>query len=81
MIFNIKYLFTIIIIMTSEPPPSEYFTGIDFNPSFYQDTGTTGTTGLSETTANALYLRKTVADTEQQLKLSTQVSKAVYITV
>ena len=24
--------------MTSEPPPSEYFTGIDFNPSFYQDT-------------------------------------------
>ncbi len=47
--------------MTSEPPPSEYFTGIDFNPSFYQDTGTTE--GLSETTANLLYLRKTVADT------------------
>ena len=49
--------------MTSEPTPSEYFTGIDFNPSFYQDTGTTGTIGLSETTVNALYLRKTVADT------------------
>ena len=48
--------------MTSETPPSEYFPGIDFNPSFYQDTGTTA--GLvPETTANALYLRKTVADT------------------
>ena len=58
MIFNIKYLFTI-IIMTSEPPPSEYFTGIDFNPSFYQDTGTTG---LSEGEADNLYLRKTIDD-------------------
>ncbi len=47
--------------MTSETPPSEYFTGINFNPSFYQDTGTTA--GLSETTANSLYLRKTIADT------------------
>ena len=47
--------------MTSEQPPTEYFAGIDFNPSFYQDTGTTA--GISETTANLLYLRKTVADT------------------
>jgi hypothetical protein len=23
--------------MTSEQPPTEYFTGIDFNPSFYKE--------------------------------------------
>jgi len=41
-------------------PPEYYFTGINFNPAFYaQDSGT----GISEATANALYLRKTVADT------------------
>ena len=41
-------------------PPDYYFTGINFNPAFYaQDAGT----GLSETTANGLYLRKTVPDT------------------
>ena len=38
-------------------PPDYYFTGINFNPAFYADTG------LSESTANALYLRKTVPDT------------------
>jgi hypothetical protein len=48
--------------MTSEKPPTEYFTGIDFNPSFYQDTGTTG---LSEGEADNLYLRKTIDDYSQ----------------
>jgi hypothetical protein len=41
-------------------PPEFYFTGINFNPAFYaQDAGS----GISEAEANALYLRKTVADT------------------
>ena len=41
-------------------PPEYYFTGINFNPAFYvQDSGT----GITEAEANALYLRKTVADT------------------
>ena len=41
-------------------PPDYYFTGINFNPAFYaQD----AVSGLSEATANALYLRKTVPDT------------------
>jgi hypothetical protein len=49
-------------------PPEYYFTGIDFNPSFYaQDAG-----GLSEATANALYLRKTVADTATAQETFTQ---------
>jgi hypothetical protein len=40
-------------------PPEYYFTGIDFNPAFYaEDAG-----GISQETANALYLRKTVPDT------------------
>jgi hypothetical protein len=40
-------------------PPDYYFTGINFNPAFYaEDTG-----GLTQATANALYLRKTVPDT------------------
>ena len=40
-------------------PPDYYFTGINFNPAFYA----TDSGGLSVETANALYLRKTVADT------------------
>lgn len=40
-------------------PPEYYFTGINFNPAFYAQDAV----GLSEATANALYLRKTVADT------------------
>ena len=40
-------------------PPDYYFTGINFNPAFYAE----DTTGLSQTLANTLYLRKTVPDT------------------
>jgi hypothetical protein len=39
-------------------PPEYYFTGINFNPAFYNEAA-----GLSEARANALYLRKTVPDT------------------
>jgi hypothetical protein len=46
--------------MSSSSPPYPYYIGIPFNPSFF--TYNTGT-GLSESTANNLYLRKTVADT------------------
>ena len=41
-------------------PPDYYFTGINFNPAFYADDSGGG---LSESTANTLYLRKTVPDT------------------
>jgi len=40
-------------------PPDYYFTGINFNPAFYAE----DTTGLSQSLANTLYLRKTVPDT------------------
>jgi hypothetical protein len=53
MICNIKYLFTI-IIMTAEQPPTEYFNGIQFNPSFYDNVVITQTAG------DARYLEKQV---------------------
>jgi len=41
-------------------PPDYYFDGVNFNPAFYaNDTGG----GFTEAQANALYLKKTVADT------------------
>ena len=45
--------------MSSDNPPYPYYDGIPFNPSFFS----TDTGGLSQATANNLYLRKTVADT------------------
>jgi hypothetical protein len=45
--------------MTSETPPSEYFTNIGFNSSFYQNIETTG---LSEGEANNLYFKKNIDD-------------------
>jgi hypothetical protein len=40
--------------MSSDNPPYPYYNGIPFNPSFFtSDTGT----GLTESTANTLYLR------------------------
>jgi len=45
--------------MTSLPPPTYYFNGIYFNPAFYNPSSL----GLTTSTANALYLRKTYADT------------------
>lgn len=45
--------------MTSANPPYPYYYEIPFNPSFF----TSDTGGLSQETANTLYLRKTVADT------------------
>lgn len=59
--------------MTTTLPPSEDFTGIFYNPAFW----TTGSSSLSQTDANALYLRKTTPDTATALEtfsggLSTQ---------
>ena len=45
--------------MTSLPPPTYYFNGIYFNPAFYNPSSL----GLTTSTANSLYLRKTYADT------------------
>jgi hypothetical protein len=45
-------------------PPDYYFDGVNFNPAFYaNDTG-----GFTEAQANALYLKKTVADTATALE-------------
>lgn len=41
-------------------PPDIYFNGINFNSSFYAE----DTAGFTESQANKLYLRKTVADTD-----------------
>jgi len=51
-------------------PPDYYFTGINFNPAFYADD--TGGGGLSEATANTLYLRKTVPDTANVVETFTK---------
>jgi hypothetical protein len=45
--------------MSSSNPPYPYYDGIPFNPSFF----TSDTGGLSQATANNLYLRKSVPDT------------------
>jgi hypothetical protein len=51
--------------MSSANPPYPYYNGIPFNPSFFtSDTGT----GLTETAANALYLRKTTPDAATDLE-------------
>ena len=51
--------------MTSQPPPAYTFSGIDYNPNYFKtDTGS----GLSQGKANALYLKKTVADTATALE-------------
>ena len=43
-------------------PPTYYFSGLNFNPAFYE------TGGLSIAQANALYLKKTVPDTATALE-------------
>jgi len=56
-------------------PPEYYFPNIDFNPAFYAlDTG-----GLSQETANALYLQKTVPDTATALETFTAGIKTLSI--
>ena len=53
--------------MSSDNPPYPYYNGIPFNPSFFtSDTGTGS--GLTESTANTLYLRKPVPDTASALE-------------
>ena len=51
--------------MTSLPPPTYYFTGITFNSAYYP---TSSSSGLTQTQANGLYLRKNTADTASALE-------------
>ena len=50
--------------MTTVPPPTEQFTGIYYNPSFWISSATT----LSQSVANTLYLRKTTTDSASALE-------------
>lgn len=50
--------------MSAESPPIYYFTNINFNSSFYDPANT----GLTQTQANALYLRKTTPDTASAIE-------------
>ena len=50
--------------MTSVPPPTEQFTGVYYNPSFWISSNTT----LSQSVANTLYLRKTTTDSASALE-------------
>ena len=50
--------------MTTVPPPSEQFTGVYYNPSFWISSSTT----LSQAVANTLYLRKTTTDSASALE-------------
>ena len=58
--------------MSAFYPPSYSFTGINFNSGFF----TTPPTGLTQTQANAIYLRKTTPDTASALETFTGGIKA-----
>ena len=51
--------------MSSSNPPYPYYDGITYNSVFFS---TESGSGLSETQANALYLRKTTTDTAAALE-------------
>lgn len=55
--------------MASSDPPSPYFNGIIFNPSFFE---TSSTSALTQTQANDLYLRKTTTDIATALETFSQ---------
>ena len=44
--------------MSSQNPPYPYFSGITYNSSFFSSSSS----GLTQSQANALYLKKTVSD-------------------
>ena len=50
--------------MTSQPPPTYNFSGINYNSLFFNSTPS----GLTTATANNLYLRKTFSDTATSLE-------------
>lgn len=67
--------------MTTGLPPTQYFSGIFYNPEFW----TSGSTSLTQSTANTLYLRKTTPDTATALEtfsggLSTQTTTSPSLT-
>lgn len=67
--------------MTTGLPPTQYFSGIFYNPEFW----TSGSSSLTQSTANTLYLRKTTPDTATALEtfsagLSTQTTTSPSLT-
>ncbi len=67
--------------MTTIPPPSQQFTGIFYNPSFWISSATS----LTQSVANTLYLRKTTTDAASALEtfnggISTQTMTAPSLT-
>jgi len=67
--------------MTTGLPPTQYFSGVFYNPSFW----TSGTSSLTQDIANTLYLEKTTPDTATALQtfsagLSTQSMTAPSLT-
>lgn len=67
--------------MTTIPPPSQQFTGIFYNPSFWISSATS----LTQSVANTLYLRKTTTDSASALEtfnagISTQTMTAPSLT-
>jgi hypothetical protein len=54
--------------MSADSPPTYYFTGIQFNSSFYKDVSTSP---LTQSEASALYLLKNTADTATALETFT----------
>lgn len=52
--------------MTTQPPPDPpYFDGINFNPSFYDESNSSG---ITQEQANTLYLQKTIPDSATALQ-------------
>lgn len=49
--------------MTTQPPPDPYFLGINFNPSFYDESDT-----ITQNESDARYLQKTITDTTTSLQ-------------
>ena len=52
---------------TSNPPSSQFFPGVNFNPAFFTDDDTTSG-GISQDEADTRYLIKTQADTATALE-------------
>jgi len=71
--------------MTSANPPSPYFNGITYNSQFFKTTTSSSSGGLTQSQANALYMKKPldpVADGSTTLytTITTNIAKTVTLT-
>jgi 3-phosphoshikimate 1-carboxyvinyltransferase len=64
--------------MSSSNPPYPYYDGITYNSAFFT---AESSSGLSETQANALYLRKTITDTATALETFNGITNYGTITI